>query len=132
MTIIGTNRLGLNSLKKYIFYIFILTVIQIGIIVSIYSIELNAINPLAHYSMTQIIAYTGSANLSLFVSLTPGAIGFREAFLALSQSLHDIPLTSIIASGIVDRAIYIVFLVLLFLLSSGLHLKNMFVPKQKS
>jgi uncharacterized membrane protein YbhN (UPF0104 family) len=121
----------LNSLKKYIHAIIALTIIQIIIIVIIYSIELNAIDPLANYSAMQIISYTGSANLSLFVSLTPGAIGFREAFLVISQSLHNIPLTSIVASGIIDRAIYVIFLAILFLFSSGLHLKNMFVQKHK-
>ncbi len=132
MTIIGTNKFGLQPLKKYVFYIFALTTIQIFLMVIIYSIELNAINNLANYTTMQTIVYTASANLSLFVSLTPGAIGFREAFLVLSESLHNIPLNSIVASGIVDRAVYILFLVILFFVSSGLHLKQMFVRKHQS
>ena len=132
ITIIGTIKLGFGPLKKYILYIFALTVIQIMFMTFIYSVELNAINHLVGYSIMQTIVYTASANLSLFVALTPGAIGFREAFLVLSQSLHNIPLASIVASGIVDRAVYILFLVILFLLSSSLNLKNMFIQKQKS
>lgn len=126
LILIGTSKLGFESLKKYVFYIFISTIIQIVFMIFIYSIELNAINPAAHYSLIQTISYTASANLALFVSLTPGAIGIREAFLILSQSLHNIPLNSIVAAGIVDRAIYIVFLISLFILSSGMHLKRMF------
>ena len=131
ITIIGTIKLGFGPLKKYVLYIFVLTIMQIIFMTFIYSVELNAINHLVGYNIMQTIVYTASANLSLFVALTPGAIGFREAFLVLSQSLHNIPLTSIIASGLIDRAVYIFFLVVLFLLSSGLNLKNMFVQKQK-
>ncbi len=132
MTIIGTNKFGLKSLKKYVLYIFALTTAQILLMVVIYSIELNAINHSAGYSIMQTIVYTASANLSLFVSLTPGAIGFREAFLVMSGSLHNIPLNSIIASGVIDRAIYILFLVILFFVSSSLHLKQIFVRKHQS
>lgn len=126
MITVGTNKLGFKLFKKYVFYIFALTAFQVLVITFIYSIELNIVNPLAHYGFLQAISYTAGANLSLFVSLTPGAIGFRETFLVLSQSLHNIPLGSIIAAGIIDRTIYIIFLAMLFLLSSMLHLKNIF------
>jgi uncharacterized membrane protein YbhN (UPF0104 family) len=126
---IGTKKIGLSSLKKYVFNIFIMTVLQAILMILIYTIELNAINPGAHYSLMQTITYTASANLALFVSITPGGIGIREAFLVLSQSIHNISLGSIVAAGIVDRAIYILFLVILFFASSSLHLKNMFVRK---
>lgn len=129
---ISANRLGFKSFKRYVFYIFILTTLQVLVITFIYSIELNITSPLAHYSFMQTISYTAGANLSLFVSLTPGAIGFRETFLVLSQSLHNVPLGSIITAGIIDRAIYIVFLAMLFLLSSALHLKNIFSVNKKS
>lgn len=130
MTAIGTAKLGFGPHKKYVFYILISTIIQIIFMVFIYSIELNAINPAAHYSLMQTISYTASANLAMFVSLTPGAIGIRETFLILSQSFHNIPLGSIVAAGIIDRAVYIVFLIIMFVLSSGLHLKSMFIRKK--
>jgi uncharacterized membrane protein YbhN (UPF0104 family) len=53
--------------------------------------------------------------------LTPGAIGFREAFLIFSQNLHHIPNDIIVAANILDRAVYIVFLCLLFLVVLALH-----------
>jgi uncharacterized membrane protein YbhN (UPF0104 family) len=129
LIIAGTIRFGLTQHRRQIGYISLATLIQIILMVAIYSIELTAIAPTAHYSLLQTTTYTAGANLALFVSLTPGAIGFREAFLILSQSLHHIPLSSIVTAGIIDRAIYVVFLGLLFILSSAMHLKNMFVRK---
>jgi uncharacterized membrane protein YbhN (UPF0104 family) len=123
--IVGTKKFGLAPLKKYVFTIFIMTVIQVILMTTIYTIELYAINPGAQYTLIQTITYTASANLALFVALTPGAIGIREAFLVLSQSIHNISLGSIVAAGIVDRAVYILFLIILFFASSALHLKSM-------
>ena len=56
-----------------------------------------------------------AANFSLFVAITPGAIGIREAFLVFSESLHHIPHDIVISANILDRGIYVVFLGLLFL-----------------
>ncbi|MES2876023.1 MAG: lysylphosphatidylglycerol synthase domain-containing protein [Patescibacteria group bacterium] len=63
----------------------------------------------------QTIVYAAAANLALFVSLTPGAIGFRESFLLLTQQLHQIPTDTVIAASIIDRAFYVLFLLALFL-----------------
>ena len=90
----------------------------------IYAVELHLVQ--AHASLRQIVAYAGAANFSLFVSLTPGGIGIREAFLAFSTKLHGISLGSIVAANVLDRAGYVVVLGLLFLLLSSLHLKNRF------
>lgn len=65
-------------------------------------------------SFMQAIVYAAAANLALFVSLTPGAIGFRESFLLLSERLHQIPADTVIAASIIDRAFYVVFLLVLF------------------
>lgn len=67
-------------------------------------------------SLWQTIVYTAAANLALFVSLTPGAIGFRETFLVLSSKLHGIDSANIIAANIIDRAFYIVFLLVVFVI----------------
>lgn len=78
----------------------------------------------AHPSLESSISYTGAANLSVIVSITPGAIGIREAFLVLSQSIHGISNDQIIAANVLDRSIYFLFLTVLFFLSSGLHIKQ--------
>lgn len=82
------------------------------ITVATYFVEIHHVN--VGVSITQAIVYTAAANLALFVSLTPGAIGIRESFLALSQQLHGIDTTTIVSASVIDRAFYIGFLVLMF------------------
>lgn len=64
--------------------------------------------------LMQAVVYAAAANLALFVSLTPGAIGIRESFLLLSENLHKIPADTVIAASIIDRAFYVVFLLVMF------------------
>jgi uncharacterized membrane protein YbhN (UPF0104 family) len=124
LTIVGTYKFGLWKNKRFVIAIFVLTLIQILFMVIIYGTELNVVDPSAHYSIFQMISYTSSANLSLFVSLTPGGIGIREAFLIFAGSLHNVSLSSIVAAGILDRAIYIFFLIILFVISSIVHIQD--------
>jgi len=77
-----------------------------------YYIELIYVDPTVN--ALQAVVYAAAANLALFVSLTPGAIGFRESFLVLSQQLHQIPTNVILSASIIDRAFYVIFLLLLF------------------
>lgn len=98
------------------------TVLQVVSLAIIYGVELRQVG--AGASISQILSYTGVSNFSLFVALTPGAIGIREAFLVFSQNLHHIDSSTIVAANILDRAIYLVFLGLLFVLVIGLHAKD--------
>jgi len=75
-------------------------------------------------SIGQTVVYTAAADLSLFVALTPGAIGFRESFLFFSQQLHGIDATTIIGASVVDRAFYVVFLLVLFLVLLAINSKK--------
>lgn len=86
-----------------------------------YFVELLHVDSTVTFGQT--IVYAAAANLALFVSLTPGAIGFRESFLLLSQQLHGIASNTVIAASIIDRAFYVVFLLVLFvfLLAFGAH-----------
>jgi uncharacterized membrane protein YbhN (UPF0104 family) len=77
-----------------------------------YHLELTHVD--AGIAPYQSIVYAAAANLALFVSLTPGAIGFRESFLLLSQQLHGIATDTVIAASIIDRAFYVMFLLALF------------------
>jgi len=78
-----------------------------------YFVEIHNVD--TSVTISQVITYTAAANLSLFVSLTPGAIGIRESFLVLSQQLHGIDTSVIVGASVIDRAFYVGFLVLLFL-----------------
>lgn len=97
-------------------------VIQAVVQVAIYWVELRAVN--SHIQLWQAITYTGAANFALFVALTPGAIGIRESFLLFSRRLHHIPTTTIVSASVLDRAIFFVFLALLFLMTLAVHAKR--------
>jgi len=87
-----------------------------------YYVELRAVNPAIHIS--QAMSYAGAANFSLFVSITPDAVGIREAFLVLSQHIHHVSTANIVSANIIDRASYVLFLVLLFVVALSLHAKE--------
>ncbi len=97
------------------------TALQMVMQVCIYAIELHSFT---HVSIGQVLAYTGVANFALFVALTPGAIGIREGFLRVSEHLHHIGSSTIVAANIVDRAAYLVFLGLLFVIVLSLHARK--------
>ena len=114
----------LNVSSKLLVLLTLAVFAQLLCYILIYAVELHLVQ--AHASLRQIVAYAGAANFSLFVSLTPGGIGIREAFLAFSTKLHGIGLGSIVAANVLDRAVYVVVLGILFLFLSSLHLKKRF------
>jgi uncharacterized membrane protein YbhN (UPF0104 family) len=95
------------------------TLCQLLIVTAIYYIELRAVHTGA--SLLQAVTYGGAANFALFVSITPGAIGFREAFLAFSRQLHHISAGGILAASVIDRSVYVVFLGVVFLFTLSMH-----------
>jgi uncharacterized membrane protein YbhN (UPF0104 family) len=103
----GFEQLSLGSW----YYMATATLLQVGLLVAIFAIEVHAVAP--GTSFNQVLVYTGAANLALFVSFTPGAIGFREAFLLFTQRLHHIGNGTIIAANTIDRGVYISMLLLL-------------------
>lgn len=84
------------------------TLFQLSIVAVIYFVELRSIQHGVTFG--QAVIYAGAANFSLFVSLTPGAIGFRESFLLFSQRFHHISSSTIVTANIIDRSMYIVLL----------------------
>lgn len=100
----------------------ILTFLQVLITVAWYFIELRAVN--SNISLHQAMSYSGAANFALFVSITPDAIGIREAFLTFTQQLHHISLGNIISANLIDRAAYVLFLAMLFIVLLLTHAKT--------
>lgn len=92
-----------------------------------YYFELFHVDP--SVGVAQTLVYAAAANLALFVSLTPGAIGFRESFLLLTEQLHRIPDNVVIAASIIDRAFYVVFLLVMFAVLLGLGAKSRLTTK---
>ncbi|MFA5004073.1 MAG: lysylphosphatidylglycerol synthase domain-containing protein [Candidatus Saccharimonadales bacterium] len=89
----------------------ILTFLQVVVTVGWYYVELKAVNP--HIHLSQAMSYAGAANFSLFVSITPDAIGIREAFLVFSQHIHHVSTANIVSANVIDRGAYVIFLLLL-------------------
>lgn len=108
--------------------LFAATVLQVGIQAIIFYIELRDVS--GSVSVSQALTYTGAANFALFVSITPAAIGIREAFLVFSQNLHHIGSTVIVAANVIDRAMYLLLLGVLFILVLALHAKKTLHLKQ--
>lgn len=90
------------------------TALQIAFITAAYFVELCAVD--ASVTLSQAISFTGAANFSLFVSITPGSIGIREAFLFFSQNIHGVSVETIATASALDRAVYFIVLVLLGML----------------
>jgi uncharacterized membrane protein YbhN (UPF0104 family) len=116
------KQLKLDLSRDRVIRLVAMTLGQIIIQAIIYGIELHSLhlssNPL------RVLSYTGAANFSLFVALTPGAIGFREAFLTFARGLHHYSTNSIIAANLIDRGTFLVFLGLLFIVVVATHARN--------
>ncbi len=101
-----------------------LSLVQVLLVSLIYFAEISSIQ--AGVNFGQALVYTGAANFALFVSLTPGALGFRESFLYFSKSLHGIDQATIVSANIIDRGVYLLFLGLLFLIIIAMHGRKKF------
>jgi len=105
-----------------------LVFLQVCITVAWYYVELHAVNKTI--SFKQAISYAGAANFALFVSITPDAVGIREAFLVFSQRIHHVSTPTIISANVIDRVAYVLFLGLLFLVIVTLHAQDKFQIKK--
>ena len=113
------------------YYLAAATLLQVSLVAAIYFTELHSLSH--HVSVSQAIIYTGAANFALFVSLTPGAIGFRESFLVFSERLHHISGSLIVAANILDRAMYLVLLLLLMVFLLLTHARRQLsVPEKQA
>ena len=113
-----TLNLGFANLTV----LFASTLFQAVVQISIYTYELRTINP--GISLSQAITYTGAANFALFVALTPGAIGIRESFLLFSKHLHHVSTPTIVAASVIDRAVFLILLGILFVLTLVFHARK--------
>jgi uncharacterized membrane protein YbhN (UPF0104 family) len=118
------KRDSLNLSSKALFYLFIVTVLQAAVQAAIYAMELHSVN--SHITFTQVVTYTGAANLALFVGLTPGAIGIRESFLIFTEHLHHISSSNIIVANVIDRSVYLAFLIILLAATIALQVRGKF------
>lgn len=100
----------------------IVSFLQVLLTAVTYFVELKAVN--SHITWGQAVSYAGAANFALFVSITPDAIGIRETFLVFSKHLHHVSTGNIVSANIIDRASYVIFLGILFLVVLSVHAKD--------
>lgn len=117
---IVSNELKLNT--RLVLPLVAATLLQITTMLIINLIELHTVKSGASFKQTLI--YTGVENLTIFVALTPGAIGIREGFLIFSQKLHHISTANIISANIVDRSMFILVLLILLVFVILSHAKS--------
>ncbi len=120
---------SLNLSFKNILILFTFTFLQYVIQSIIYYIEINNVDHSVHIG--NVITYTGTANLAIFVSLTPGAIGIREAFLIFSERLNHLTSSIIVLANIIDRSVYLIFLIILGLVVILFHVQSKLKVKDK-
>ena len=96
--------------------------LQLSFIAAYFYVELRAVDP--HIQVGQAVSYAGAANFSLFVSITPDAVGIREAFLVFSQQIHHVATADILSANVIDRGAYVIYLLLLLAVVLGIHAKD--------
>ncbi len=116
------SRMRIFMQRKDFWYIGLGALLLSAATVFTYYFELLTVHP--DTSLFQTIVYTAAANLALFVSLTPGALGIRESFLVLSQQLHQIPSDAIVGASVIDRAFYVIFLLGMLLILLAMNVKK--------
>ncbi len=114
------SKLNINS--KNIINLVIITIIQLLLQTLIYLIELHSVDKTV--SFRNALTYSGSAALTIFVSLTPGAIGIREAFLILTRHLSHLSNSSIILANIIDRSVFLIYLLILGIMILVFHINK--------
>ena len=122
----------LNISLKNISLLALITIIQLLLQTLIYLIELHSVDKTV--SLRNALTYSGSAAVTIFVSLTPGAIGIREAFLILTRHLSHLSNSSIVLANIIDRSVFLIYLLLIgiFILVFHINKRINFNDKEKS
>ncbi len=106
-----------------------ITIIQLFLQTMIYFIELHSVDKTV--SLSSSLTYSGSAALTIFVSLTPGAIGIREGFLILTRHLSHLSNSTIILANIIDRSVFILYLLIIGLLILVFHINKRINLREK-
>ena len=117
-------KIKLDLSRNKIARLTLVVIVQLAVQSAIYFLELRQVS--GSTSLLRAISYTGAANFSLFVALTPGAIGFREAFLSIAHRLHGFSNAQILGANIIDRGVFLIFLGCIFIVMLATHAQNRF------
>lgn len=103
----------LISKRKLLFQMFVLAAANLLALYAVNYIEFLAFG--IHVSAAAMALYTAIVQASMLLSITPGAVGLREAMLIIVAGTLGITNQQIIQVAILDRGIYFLLLGALFL-----------------
>ncbi len=108
--------------KKNIFYLFLLSLVNLLLMALITSLEFSALGITdvtgSPITFLQSVFLATLSSLSLLVGITPGALGVREGILMLTSQFVSIAPAQMLAVSILDRAINFSLLLILFKFAS--------------
>lgn len=107
----GWNRI--LSRRQLVFKLFLIVFAGFFFVFFIVFVEFKYVT--ARTPFASLLLYSGLSNLSLFVSVTPGALGIRESILIIFQNLLNLKTGDILNIAVIDRGLVFITLVLLYL-----------------
>lgn len=116
------------SKPKLLVQMFVLAVVNLLTLYFINYVEFWALH--IPVSVASMALYTAVVQASLLLSVTPGAVGLREAMLLVISSTLGITVAQIVQVAILDRAIYFVLLAVLLLITRHSSLRASLVREQ--
>lgn len=97
--------------KKVITVIGLISLINVAIMVLMMFLEFRVFG--LEISFLSVLFLSIVSTLGLFVSITPGALGIKEAIVAFTATVINIPVSQVLAVSILDRAIGLVIIFIL-------------------
>lgn len=116
--------------RKLMLRLGLVTMLSLSATLLIVFVEFSALS--IAINLPAIGLYTSLVTLSLLLSLTPGAIGIREAILLIVASTIGITSHQIIQIAIIDRGVHFLLLLILFVLIRTPAVRDRMTPKKAS
>ncbi len=93
----------IKSNRKLLVFIGFISLVNLAIMVSGLLLEFKVFN--IEIALSSVLFLTIVSTLSLFISITPGALGIREAIVVFTATVVNIPVSQMLAVSILDRVI---------------------------
>lgn len=101
----------IKSNKKIIVVTGLISLVNVVIMVLVMFLEFRVFG--INISLLDALFLSIVSALSLFISITPGALGIREVVIAFTATVINIPISQALAVSILDRAIGLAFIFIL-------------------
>lgn len=115
----------ISKSKKILWKLVLMVVINFLLTVAIAAVEFETIG--ISLAFAQLVLYSALSGLSMFVSITPSALGIREFVFILTSQIMGIGNQAILNVAVIDRMVLVLFLIgayLVIKLKSGYVLHN--------